>query len=160
MISGDNKIVAEQVAKSVGINKFYGNVMPNEKANYVKEIKKNGNVVLMCGDGINDSPALVSADIGVSVKNGTDIAMDSSDVVLLGEDLSKVLSFIKISKRTLRCIRQNLFWAFIYNALMIPLACGALSFIGIVINPMIAGLAMVLSSLTVIFNTLRLKFIK
>ncbi len=160
MLSGDNVLVAEKIANKVGIEKFFGGVMPNDKAKFVNEIKKDKNVVLMCGDGINDSPALVSADIGVSVKNGTDIAMDSSDVILLGEGLSKVYDFIKISKRTLKCIRQNLFWAFFYNVLMIPLACGALSFIGVTINPMLAGLAMVLSSLTVIFNTLRLKFIK
>ena len=160
MLSGDNPLVAEKIANKVGIEKFFGGVMPNDKAKFVNKIKNDKNVVLMCGDGINDSPALVSADIGVSVKNGTDIAMDSSDVILLGEGLSKVYDFINISKRTLKCIRQNLFWAFFYNALMIPLACGALSFIGVTINPMLAGLAMVLSSLTVIFNTLRLKFIK
>ena len=111
----------------------------------------------MCGDGINDSPALASADIGVSVNSGTDIAMDSSDVILMKNDLSKILDLIFISKKTIRNIKQNLFWAFFYNSLMIPIAIGVLKPIGISINPMIAGLAMTLSSLTVILNALRLR---
>ena len=111
----------------------------------------------MCGDGINDSPALATADIGVSVKSGTDIAMDSSDVILTRNNLDSITELVQISKKTIRIIKQNLFWAFFYNALMIPMAMGVLKPLGITINPMIASLAMVISSLTVILNTLRLK---
>ena len=115
---------------------------------------------MMCGDGINDSPALASSNIGVSVKSGTDIAMDSSDVILTRNDLSNIIKLINISKKTIRNIKQNLFWAFFYNLLMIPIAMGILKPIGIAINPMIASLAMVFSSITVICNSLRLKKIK
>ena len=110
----------------------------------------------MCGDGINDSPALATADIGVSVNSGTDIAMDSSDVILTKNDLWSILNLINISKKTVRNIKQNLFWAFFYNCLMIPIAMGAFSKYGIIISPMFASIAMVLSSITVILNTLRL----
>ena len=134
--------------------------MPSEKANTIKELKKEDKFIMMCGDGINDSPALASSDIGVSVNSGTDIAMDSSDVILTNNDLRSILKLIDISKKTIRNIKQNLFWAFFYNCLMIPIAIGVLKPIGISINPMIASLAMVLSSITVILNTLRLKKVK
>ena len=112
---------------------------------------------MMCGDGINDSPALATSDIGVSVNEGSDIAMDSSDVILTKNDLSSIVKLINISKKTIKNIKQNLFWAFFYNCLMIPIAIGILKPIGISINPMIASAAMVLSSLTVIINALRLR---
>jgi len=131
--------------------------LPSEKANTIKELKKEDKFIMMCGDGINDSPALASSDIGVSVNSGTDIAMDSSDVILTNNDLGSIVKLIDISKKTIRNIKQNLFWAFFYNCLMIPIAIGILKPIGISINPMIASLAMVLSSVTVILNTLRLK---
>ena len=115
---------------------------------------------MMCGDGINDSPALASADIGISVNSGTDIAMDSSDVILTKNDLSSIIYLIKISKRTIRNIKQNLFWAFFYNCLMIPIAIGVLKPVNIEINPMIASISMVISSITVILNALRLRKIK
>ena len=134
--------------------------MPSEKANTIKELKKEDKFIMMCGDGINDSPALASSDIGVSVNSGTDIAMDSSDVILTNNDLGSIVKLIDISKKTIRNIKQNLFWAFFYNCLMIPIAIGILKPIGISINPMIASLAMVLSSITVILNTLRLKKVK
>ena len=114
----------------------------------------------MCGDGINDSPALATANIGVSVNSGTDIAMDSSDVILTKNDLRSILNLIHISKKTVRNIKQNLFWAFFYNCLMIPIAMGLFNNWGISINPMIASIAMMFSSITVILNTLRLKRIK
>ena len=117
-------------------------------------------MVMMCGDGINDSPALANADIGVSVNSGTDIAMDSSDVILMKKDLSRILDLINISKHTIRNIKQNLFWAFFYNSLMIPVSMGLFKTWGISINPMMAGFAMVISSLTVILNALRLKRLK
>ena len=111
----------------------------------------------MCGDGINDSPALASSDIGVSFHSGTDIAMDASDVILMNNDLHHIIELMNISKKTIRTIKQNLFWAFFYNSLMIPISMGLLRFWGIVLNPMIASLAMVLSSFSVILNTLRLR---
>ena len=160
MLTGDNQITAQKIAEKVGITKVISNVLPAEKVNVIKNLKKENKYVMMCGDGINDSPALAVADIGVSVKSGTDIAMDSSDVILTQNDISSIIKLIKISKKTIRNIKQNLFWAFFYNLLMIPIAMGIFRFIGITINPMIASVAMVLSSITVILNALRLKRIK
>ena len=157
MLTGDNKETAEKIGKELGIDKVISNVLPSQKSETVKQLKENGNKVMMCGDGINDSPALTNADMGVSVKSGTDIAMDSSDVILTKNDLDSILKLIKISEKTIKNIKQNLFWAFFYNCLMIPVAVGILKPIGISINPMIASLAMVFSSFTVILNALRLK---
>ena len=157
MLTGDNIDTANLIAKETGITKVIADVMPEQKTNTIKDLKKQGKIVMMCGDGINDSPALATADIGISVNSGTDIAIDSSDVILIKNDLSKILELITISKKTIKNIKQNLFWAFFYNSLMIPIAIGLLKPIGIEINPMIAGLAMTLSSLTVILNALRLK---
>ncbi len=156
MLTGDNKETAEKIAKEIGIDKVISNVLPSEKANTIKQLKKENKLVMMCGDGINDSPALANSDIGVSVNSGTDIAMDSSDVILTRNNLSSILNLINISKKTIKNIKQNLFWAFFYNCLMIPIAIGLLKFIEISINPMIASLAMILSSITVILNALRL----
>ena len=160
MLTGDNQETAEKIAKEIGITKVISNVMPSEKANTIKDLKQKNKYVMMCGDGINDSPALASADIGVSVNSGTDIAMDSSDVILTKNDLSSIIDLIKISKRTIRNIKQNLFWAFFYNCLMIPIAIGVLKPVNIEINPMIASISMVISSITVILNALRLRKIK
>ncbi len=160
MLTGDNKQTAERIAREIGIKTVIADVVPTEKTNTIRDLKKQGKKVIMCGDGINDSPALASSDIGISVNSGTDIAMDSSDVILMKNDLSKILELITISKKTIRNIKQNLFWAFFYNVLMIPIAIGLLKPIDISINPMIAGLAMTLSSFTVILNALRLKNIK
>ncbi len=157
MLTGDNKQTAEKIANDIGITKVIANVLPKEKANMIGELKKENKFVMMCGDGINDSPALTASDIGVSVNSGTDIAMDASDVVLTSNDLTSILHLINISKKTIRNIKQNLFWAFFYNLLMIPIAIGVLKPFGVSINPMIASLAMVFSSLTVILNALRLK---
>ena len=157
MLTGDNKEVAEKIGNDIGITRVIADVLPAEKADLVKKLKQNGKKVMMCGDGINDSPALANSDIGVSVRSGTDIAMDSSDVILTKNDLNSILKLINISKKTVRNIKQNLFWAFFYNCLMIPVAIGVLKPIGISINPMIASLAMVFSSLTVILNALRIK---
>ena len=157
MLTGDNKETAEKIAEDLGITKIISNVLPSEKTQEIKKLKQENKKVMMCGDGINDSPALATADIGVSVKSGTDIAMDSSDVILTRNSLDSILKLINISKKTMRIIKQNLFWAFFYNTLMIPIAMGILKPFGISINPMIASLAMVISSLTVILNTLRLK---
>ena len=157
MLTGDNNETAQKIGKELGITEVISNVLPSQKSETIKELKEKGNKVMMCGDGINDSPALTNADIGVSVKSGTDIAMDSSDVILTKNDLNSVLKLIKISEKTIRNIKQNLFWAFFYNCLMIPVAIGIFKPIGISINPMFASFAMVFSSLTVILNTLRLK---
>ena len=157
MITGDNKETAEKIGKELEIDKIISNVSPKEKADIVKRLKSENINVMMCGDGINDSPALANSNIGVSVKSGTDIAVDSSDVILIKNDLSSILKLINISENTVKNIKQNLFWAFFYNILMIPIAIGVLKPINISINPMIASLAMVISSLTVILNALRLK---
>lgn len=160
MLTGDNKETAENIGKKIGITEIIPNVLPKEKAEIIKKLKAENKKVMMCGDGINDSPALANSDIGVSVKSGTDIAMDSSDVILTKNDLNSILKLINISENTVRNIKQNLFWAFFYNVLMIPIAMGILRPIGISINPMIASLAMVFSSLTVIANALRLRKLK
>ena len=160
MLTGDNKQTAQMIADEIGITKVIADVVPSQKSDIIKKLKNEGKKVMMCGDGINDSPALANADIGVSVNSGTDIAMDSSDVILMKNDLSRILDLINISKHTIRNIKQNLFWAFFYNTLMIPISMGLLKPWGISINPMIAGFAMVISSLTVILNSLRLKKVK
>ena len=160
MLTGDNKETASKIAQELGISRVVSDVLPKEKANMVNELKTGNRFVMMCGDGINDSPALANADIGISVKSGTDIAMDSSDVILTKNNLSSIVKLINISKKTIKNIKQNLFWAFFYNCLMIPVAMGIFRGIGISITPMIASLAMVFSSITVILNALRLKRIK
>ena len=157
MLTGDNETSAQTTAKKIGITKVISNVIPSEKVNTIKELKKENKYVMMCGDGINDSPALSYSDIGISVKSGTDIAMDSSDVILTKNDLTSILKLMNISKNTMQIIKQNLFWAFFYNCLMIPIAANILKPIGITITPVIASIAMVFSSITVILNTLRLK---
>ena len=157
MLTGDNEATANKIAKELGITKVISNVLPAEKADIIRKLKKENKFVMMCGDGINDSPALANSDIGVSVKSGTDIAMDSSNVILTKNDLNSILKLINISKKTVRNIKQNLFWAFFYNMLMIPIAMGVFKKWGISLNPMFASIAMVCSSLTVILNSLRLK---
>ena len=156
MLTGDNEKTAKAIAKQIGVNKVIANVLPKQKAEEIKKLKEKG-LVMMCGDGINDSVSLVTADIGVSVSSGTDIAMDSSNVVLMNDNLEKIEDLLSISQKTIRNIKQNLFWAFFYNICMIPIACGILEPLGIVMNPMIAAFAMTISSLTVILNALRLK---
>ncbi len=156
MLTGDNEKTARAVASQVGINQVVSNVTPKEKAEKIKELKKNG-IVIMCGDGINDSVSLVTADIGVSISSGTDIAMNSAQVVIMNDNLNKINTLIEISEKTIKNIKQNLFWAFFYNICMIPIACGILEPLNIIMNPMIAAFAMTISSLTVIGNALRLK---
>ena len=157
MLTGDNKQTAVKIGKEVGVSIVISNVLPAEKTETIKKLKQENRFVMMCGDGINDSPALANADIGISVNSGTDIAMDSSDVILTNNELKSILKLINISRTTIKNIKQNLFWAFFYNCLMIPIAIGVLKPIGISINPMIASIAMVLSSITVILNALRLR---
>ncbi len=160
MLTGDNEITAKTFANQLNLNNVVANVMPSEKAKFIKKLKNEKKVVMMVGDGINDSPALASADIGVSVSNGTDIAMNSADVILVNDNISKISDLFTISKKTIKNIKENLFWAFFYNCFMIPIAMGIFRPLGVAINPMIAGIAMVLSSLTVVFNALRLQLSK
>ena len=160
MLTGDNEQTAKSIAEKIGIKKVISNVLPSQKVETIKKLKQENKFIMMCGDGINDSPALASADIGVSVNSGTDIAIDSSDVILTKNDLGSIINLINISKKTIRNIKQNLFWAFFYNILMIPIAMGILTSFGITINPMIASIAMVFSSITVILNALRLRKVK
>lgn len=157
MLTGDNEQTAKKIAAQAGIEHVISGVLPAEKGNVIKELKAEGDKVMMIGDGINDSPALALSDIGVSVNSGSDIAMNSADVILMNDDLMKIPELIRTSRATVRNIKQNLFWAFFYNCLMIPIAIGALKHFNITINPMIASLAMTLSSFTVIINALRLR---
>lgn len=156
MLTGDNEKTAEYIASELGINNVIANVKPREKAETINKLKKYG-MVAMCGDGINDSVSLVTADIGISISTGTDIAMDSSSVVIMNDNLDKINELISISKKTITNIKQNLFWAFFYNICMISIAMGVFSKIGVKLNPMLAALAMTISSLTVVLNALRLR---
>ena len=160
MLTGDNETTAKVIAEKVGIKEVTANVLPSEKNTKIKELKQDNRIVMMVGDGINDAPSLASADIGISIGSGTDIANNSSDVILLNDDLSKIIDLITISEKTLKNIKQNLFWAFFYNSLMIPVALGLLTKWKIHLNPMISSLAMTISSITVLLNALRLKLIK
>ena len=157
MLTGDNEVTANIIAKELGISKIIANVLPSEKEKELKKLINDNHRVMMVGDGINDAPSLASSTIGVSVNSGTDIAGDSADVILMQDDLSKIVSLFNISKKTVRIIKQNLFWAFIYNVLMIPLAIGLLKPLGLSITPMIASISMTISSLCVVFNSLRLR---
>ena len=152
MLTGDNEKTARAIAKQIGIENVISNVNPEQKLDEIKELNKNNNVA-MVGDGINDSPSLKAATVGISVENGTDISADSADVILLNENMDNITKIFDIGKHTIRIIKENLFWALFYNICMIPLATGLLP---ISINPMIASLAMTLSSLTVVLNSLRL----
>ena len=157
MLTGDNEITANIIAKNIGIEEVIANVSPKDKSNKIKELKNKDLKVLMVGDGINDAPSLSLADIGVSLNSAIDIAADSADVILMRNDLRSIYNLFNISKKTISNIKGNLFWAFFYNICMIPIASGLLEFANISMNPMIAGFAMTLSSFTVIINALRLK---
>lgn len=161
MITGDNRVTAEAVGKQVGIDIIFSEVTPEDKYLKVKELQEQGRNVAMVGDGINDSPALVQANIGIAIGGGTDIAMESADIVLMKKTLKDVIVAMELSNATMRNIKQNLFWAFIYNSLGIPVAAGVLyPFTGHLLNPMIAGGAMAMSSVSVVSNALRLRKFK
>jgi Cu2+-exporting ATPase len=158
MMTGDNRQTAELVAREVGIKDVYSEVLPADKAAKIMALQKQHKIVAMAGDGINDAPALAQADVGMAMATGTDIAMESADVVLLNGDLSRILESVSLSRKTVAVIKQNLFWAFFYNVVTIPVAAGALyPFTGQLLDPMIAGGAMAFSSLSVVLNSLRLK---
>jgi len=158
MLTGDNRLTADYIGKKVDVDHVIAEVLPNDKASVVETLQKQGKCVMMVGDGINDAPALVQADVGVAIGSGSDIALDSSDVVLMKADLQDVYKAIKLSKATIRNIKQNLFWAFFYNVCGIPIAAGALYPInGMLLSPIIGGLAMSFSSVFVVSNALRLR---
>ena len=158
MLTGDSYGTAKNISQQTGIDYFRAEVLPHDKLNYIKSLQQQGYIVAMVGDGINDSPALSQADLGIAMGHGTDIAMESADITLVKGDLEKIASSIKLSRETLRTIRQNLFWAFIYNIIAIPIAAGILYPVnGFLLSPMIAGGAMAFSSVSVVLNSLRLK---
>jgi Cu+-exporting ATPase len=161
MLTGDNKITANAVAQQLDIPEVRAEVLPQDKAKVVQDLQSKGEVVAMVGDGINDAPALAQADIGLAIGTGTDVAIESADIVIMQGSLLKVPEAIALSKATLNNIKQNLFGALIYNTLSIPIAAGVLyPFFGILLNPMIAGAAMAMSSVTVVTNANRLRWMK
>lgn len=157
LLSGDNDEVCGRVANSLGIDNVISNVSSSEKSKIIKKLKDDGKFLVMCGDGINDSPALVLSDIGISISNASDIAINSADVILVNNNLEGILKLINKSHQTLRIIKQNLFWAFFYNALMIPVAMGFFEPFGFYLNPSLASFSMIFSSLFVVINSLRLR---
>lgn len=159
MLTGDNLDTARVIARELGIHEIHADVLPKDKASIIRGYVASGNNVVMVGDGVNDAVALVEATVGISINEGTDVANDASDVILMNHNLSNILDFIDVSKKSYHIIRQNLFWAFFYNICMIPIAIGILEPFGIVLNPMLASLFMTISSLTVVFNSLRLKWL-
>jgi len=161
MISGDNQYVTKSIAKEVNIETYFSNVFPEDKLKIVEELQRDNKKVAMIGDGVNDAPALAKADVGIAIGTGTDVAIDSADVILVKGDLHSLTKSINISKKTVQIIKQNIFWAFFYNIIAIPLAAGLLSPYGIIISPVLAAMLMAFSDVvTVIGNSLRLKTVK
>jgi Cu+-exporting ATPase len=159
MLTGDNRTTAEAVARRLGISEVEAEILPDDKAHVVERLREAGRVVAMAGDGVNDAPALAAADVGVAMGTGTDVAIESAGVTLLRGDLTGLVQARQLSHATMRNIRQNLFFAFIYNAAGVPIAAGVLyPIMGVLLSPVIAALAMSLSSVSVITNALRLRF--
>ena len=161
MLTGDNQKTAQAIAHQVRIEQVISDVLPEQKAAQIKTLQATGQLVAMVGDGINDAPALAQADVGLAIGSGTDVAIESADIVLMHDDLMAVPTAFKLSRKTMQNIKENLFWAFAYNILGIPVAMGVLHlFGGPLLNPMIAGAAMSFSSVSVLLNALRLKRLK
>jgi Cu+-exporting ATPase len=161
MLTGDNRTTAEAVAKKVGIEEIQAEVLPERKNEVVRRLQEEGKVVAMAGDGINDAPALAQADIGIAMGTGADVAMESAGITLVKGDLRGLVRARRLSEATMRNIRQNLFFAFVYNAVGVPIAAGVLyPFIGLLLSPIIAAAAMSLSSVSVIGNALRLRAVR
>ena len=161
MLTGDNEQTAQAIAKQAGITQVISQVLPDQKSQVIQGLQAQGKKVAMVGDGINDAPALAQANVGIAIGTGTDIAIESADIVLMRGDLNGVVSALRLSKATMRNIKENLFWAFAYNVLGIPVAMGLLHlFGGPLLNPMLAGAAMSFSSVSVLLNALRLKRFK
>ena len=159
MLTGDHPDTAAAIAQQAGISEVIARVLPDQKRSKIEDLQNGGTVVAMVGDGINDAPALAQADVGIAMGSGTDIAMESGDIVLMKGNLEGVVTALKLSRAVMKNIRQNLFWAFGYNVIGIPVAAGLLYiFGGPTLNPMLAGAAMALSSVSVVSNALRLRF--
>jgi Cu+-exporting ATPase len=159
MLTGDNEVTARAIAEQAGIDQIIAQVLPDRKAAEIERLKKQGKIVAMVGDGINDAPALAGADLGMAMGSGIDVAVESGDIVLMREGLSGVLTALELSRATMRNIRENLFWAFAYNVVGIPFAAGLFHiFGGPTLSPMIAGAAMAMSSVSVVTNGLRLRW--
>ena len=161
MLTGDHEAAARAIGDAVGVDRVFAQLLPEEKAEAVRALQGEGHRVAMVGDGINDAPALAQADVGIAMGSGTDVAMESGDLVLMGSSLAGVVHALELSHATFRNIRQNLFGAFVYNILGIPIAAGLLyPFFGVLLSPVIAGSAMAFSSVTVVTNANRLRFFR